>query len=94
MTVRFEDVVLVVETSFCARVPSDDSRSERMMSASCGYKWDDRNVKVDCGGADGGVDSAIDGGMLTVGTEDCVRGGDAARVGLVVDDSRAALWDL
>lgn len=91
MTVRFEFVVLVAEASLCARVPSNDSRSERIMSASCGYECDDRNVNADCGGANVGVDSAIDGGMLTAGTDGCVRGGDAARVDLVVADSRVAL---
>lgn len=64
-----------------------------MMSASCGYESEDRNVKVLWGGTRlTGASSVI--GVMIVSGADSVRAGDAVLAGLAAEDNRVALCDL
>lgn len=63
------------------------------MSASWGYEWEDRNVKLLCGGVMlTGASSVI--GVMVVGGADSVRVGDAVLACLDTEDNRVALCDL
>ena len=72
---------------------SEMSRSDNIISASCGYGWVDLNVNVACGGIEFGAESTLFE-MMVGGGADSVRTGETALIGFDVVGIRLELCDL
>lgn len=63
---------------------SEMSRSDNIISASCGYGWVDLNVNVDCGGIEFGASESTLFETMVAGGADSVRTGETALIGFDV----------